>query len=289
LTGPAEINFLPGEAKSFYLQLNARDGFIPDIGEFEITPRDAGITISVSRGALAAGRLQVSVTVDDDTGLGDYQLDASVTWISSSGGMKTITWPIVAHVLSALKPSKPGKPSGDGDAPRKVRKEVGVALIWRTGDSQNGAGAPAAGTLEDITGSELAEAHPESYGDLDGVEAHIPTIVLEEEFPGWRDYKRGKLKRGASDQVMGIRKEKYALALGVTIANLSQQERRLRKAHLAWEEGGQQGEEPTRPMDDEQLRRAVNEAAYGTLAFLLDMDKVLTELDALESAELAAN
>lgn len=282
-TGPAEINVLPGKAKSFYMQLNARDGFIPDIGEFEITPRDPGITISVSRGALAAGRLQVSVTVDKDTSLGHYQLDATVSWISSSGGLKTITWPIVTHVVSALKPSKPGKPSDDGRVPRKVRKEIGVALIWRRDDPQNGAGAPIAGNLEDITGSELAAAHPESYGGLDGVEARIPTIVLEEGFPGWREYKRRALKGGASDRVMDIRKEKYALALGVTIANLCQQERKLRKDYLAWEEGGRQGDEPTKPMDDEQLRRALTEAAYGTIAFLLDMDKVLSELDALAS------
>ena len=75
---------------------------------------------------------------------------------------------------------------------------------------------------------------------------------------------------------------------GVTIANLCQQERKLRKAHLAWEEGGRQGDEPTKPMDDEQLRRAINEAAYGTIAFLLDMDKVLSEFDALAGDEAAA-
>jgi hypothetical protein len=87
---------------------------------------------------------------------------------------------------------------------------------------------------------------------------------------------------------MDIRKEKYALSLGVTIANLVQQERKLRKAHLAWEEDGSQGDEPTKPMDEEQLRRAINEAAYGTIAFLLDMDKVLTELDALGEERASA-
>ena len=34
-------------------------------------------------------------------------------------------------------------------------------------------------------------------------------------------------------------------------------------------------------MDEEQLRRAIDEAAHGTIAFLLDVDKALTELDAL--------
>jgi len=278
LTGPAKLTLLPGKATSFYMQVNARDGFIPDIGEFEIAPHDPGITISVSRGALAAGRLQVSVTVNRDTNLGDYQLDATVSWISSSGGMKSITWPLIAHVVSEFHASKPRKPSADRHDPRKVRKETGVALIWRRGDPQNGAGAPIAGNLEDITGSELATNYPESYSDLEGIELGIPTIVLEEDFAGWRDYKRRTLKGDASDRVMDIRKEKYALSLGVTIANLCQAERKLWKNHLAWEEARRQGDEPAKPMDEEQLRRAINEAASGTIAFLLDMDNVFTEL-----------
>jgi hypothetical protein len=74
------------------------------------------------------------------------------------------------------------------------------------------------------------------------------------------------------------------LALGVTIANLCQQERKLSKAYLAWEEDGRQGDAPGKPMDDEQLRRALDEAAYGTIAFLLDMDKVLSEFELLVPA-----
>jgi hypothetical protein len=267
------------------MQVNARDGFVPEIGDFEVAPHDTGIAMSVSRGALAAGRLQVSATVAENTPLGEYQLDATISWVSFSGGIKSITWPIVAKVVATLKPTQPRQPTDkDGDVRRKVRKETGVALVWHKDEHQNGASAPVAGDLEDITGNELAELHPESYGDLDGVEAPIPTIVLEEGFPGWRDYKRRTLKGGASDRVMDIRKEKYALALGVTIANVCQQERKLSRAYLAWEEGGQQGDAPTKPMDDEQLRRAINEAAYGTIAFLLDMDRVLTELDALDLA-----
>lgn len=165
--------------------------------------------------------------------------------MSSSGGLKTITWPIVAKVVSEIRPAKPRKPRDNSDVRRKVRQETGVALIWQKGEQQNGWADKVAGNLEeDITGSELAAAHPESYGDLDGIDTRIPTIVLNED-------------------------------------------RKLRKTYLAWEEGGRQVDEPTKPMDDEQLRRALNEAAYGTLAFLLDMDKALDSLDALATSEEA--
>ena len=61
------------------------------------------------------------------------------------------------------------------------------ALVWRNGEQYNGWAAKVADTLEDIIGSELAAWAPESYGDLDGVETRIPTIVLNEDFAGWRD------------------------------------------------------------------------------------------------------
>lgn len=163
----------------------------------------------MSRGALAGGRLQVSVTVAVGTAVGDYQLDATASWLSSSGGMKSITWPIVAKVVTTIKPTESRKPSDkDGGVPRKVRKQTAIALIWRNDEHQNGASPPAAGYLEEMGGSELAETHPESYGDLDGVDSRIPTIVLEEGFPGWRDYKRRKLRAGGSDRVLWIYSQK---------------------------------------------------------------------------------
>jgi hypothetical protein len=288
LTGPEQITVLPGKPKSIYLQLNAHDGFIPDLGEFDIVPRTPAVTLSFSRGALRAGRLQASVTVDAATPLGQYQLDATVSWVSARGGYKAITWPILATVVSAITPHPPGRePRPRQDVRRQVRQNIGVALIWAK-DRRTDWDDQVAGNLEDITGSELAAAHPESYGELDGIEAPIPTIVLNEHFTGWREYKRRTLTGGTSDRMVSLRKDKYALSLGVTIANLCQQERKLRRAHLAWEDGGRQIEEPTRPMEDEQLRRAIAEAAYGTLAFLLDMDKFLADLDTHADNEPAA-
>ena len=77
------------------------------------------------------------------------------------------------------------------------------------------------------------------------------------------------------DQALNARRDRYAIAVGVTVANLSVQERKLQRRYNAWEEGGRQGTEPESPMTEEQMRRALRESARGVIALLPDFDKVL--------------
>ena len=81
------------------------------------------------------------------------------------------------------------------------------------------------------------------------------------------------------DPTLERRKERYAIAVGVMIANLYTREETLERRHLRWEQGGNGPDEPPRPMIDEQKARALAEGARGVLALMPDFDHLMAMVE----------
>jgi uncharacterized membrane protein YccC len=122
----------------------------------------------------------------------------------------------------------------------------------------------------------LAERYPEQYGELKDADDEIATIFLNESFAPLRRYLHGISR--SSDAALKARQERYALAIGVAIAQLWTKEEQLRKKRAEYEAHSNGGEEPTKPMDEAQMRRALSEAALGILAVLPEFDRLAVEL-----------
>ena len=103
-----------------------------------------------------------------------------------------------------------------------------------------------------------------------GVVGSIPTLAIED-----------SIAPKVSDQALEMRKEKYALAVGVTVANMWVQEEKLGKAHTRWEEE-KNGEEPERPMSEAQIQRALVEDARGVIVLLPEFDTAIGDVGQAE-------
>jgi hypothetical protein len=133
------------------------------------------------------------------------------------------------------------------------------------------------GELTELKGDALATASPEDYGRLKGVDDAITTIVMNNDFGEWQAYLRS-IGKTTSDVAMGGRRERYALGIGVVIANLTQAEKKIQRNHQAWEAKQNGNEEPPLPMAPDQQRRALAEAAHGVISLMPDFDQLLEEI-----------
>ncbi len=272
MTGPAEVTLLIGGRATAYLEINAVDGFVPDRGTVALESTDGQVVPTPGVGDLRKGRLRLTLTAPVTMSEGTRDLDVVLEWMRSAGGLGRIIWPIRLNVVAKIepKPEPTPKPKGvtgpstDGD----------VAFIWVNG-LEEGWGGDVAGELQEIKGDDLANR--EVYADLKGVDALIPTIVLNEEFAGWATYKRSIAKR-STDETLTSRRDRYGLAVGVTVANLMLGERKLRQKHEAWQAKQNGAVEPTKPMSQDQMNRALAEGARGVLALMPDFDQLLGDL-----------
>jgi hypothetical protein len=274
-TGPERTEIVGGQRKAFYMQCNAVDGFVPDSGAIEITASPGAPEFSFGVGDLRHGRLQLSLLAPENAPLGAYQLEVSLTWMRSAGGLGTLTWPIEVKLLDELpQPSPRQPPAGRHGRAPDPRGEV--AFLWQSPNEDNRWNDKIVGDLQDLKGDELATANPQAYGDLRGVEETIPTIVLNERFADLYAYLQNSTHRVLDRGLQG-RKDRYGLAVGVTVANLWMGEDKLVKAHTAWQQAMNGGEEPLCPMSDEQRQRALVEHARGVIALLPDFDELLDD------------
>jgi len=100
--------------------------------------------------------------------------------------------------------------------------------------------------------------------------------VLNTDFAPLRGYLRGVAQ--SSDAALQARRERYALAVGVTIAQLWTKEDQLRRKRAEWEAHPNGGDEPPKAMDEIQMRRATSESAFGVLGVLPDFDRLTADL-----------
>lgn len=273
MTGPVEVTLVIGERATAYMEINAVDGFVPDIGEIDV--KTAGTKPLVSVGDLRKGRLPLTFATPAGMGAGTIEVEVELTWVRKSGGLGHMTWPITINVVTEIvrEPSTPKPPKG-GQEPTKDGGDV--AFLWTAGHDQGWENS-VVGELQDIEGDVLASER-DVYADLKGVKDKIPTIVLNRDFTDWAAYKR-TIAKGASEAMLETRHERYGLAVGIIVANLTLEERKITKKHEAWEAKQNGTEEPTRPMTPEQMQRALGEAARGVVALMPDFDALTAELE----------
>jgi hypothetical protein len=152
------------------------------------------------------------------------------------------------------------------------------ALVWSDPDKEDGWTDKTVGEMEHIRGADLAAAQPTDYESLRDVQDTVPTIKLNERFQELRAYLKASAPR-VLDPALERRKERYAIAVGVMIANLFTREETLERRHLRWEQGGNGPDEPPRPMTDEQKARALAEGARGVLALMPDFDQLMAMVE----------
>ncbi len=277
-TGPEQLTIIPGETHIFYMSINAVDGFVPDRGQIELDPGPSAFRLSV--GDLRRGRIQLAITPDLATSLGQQQTGVTLTWLRSSGGVGTLHWPIEVRLVAERAKQAPKQPPPNDKAKQVegARRSV-IALVWNHLEQNRASGwtEETAGDLQRITGKVLGETYPDTYEHLKDVESEIPTIVLNEEFAPWSGYKRGSAIKG--DVALNLRRERYGIALGVAIANLWVQEETIAKRYTRWQANGSGGEGPEIALTETQKRRAVGQAARGILALLPDFDYLTAELE----------
>lgn len=274
MTGPTALTLLIGGRATAYMEVNAKDGFVPDRGEIGLEATGAKPTLSV--GDLRKGRLPLTFTTATGMGEGPIEVDVALTWIRTNGGLGRMTWPMTINVVSKIEPMPP-RPSNPAKGGQEPTKDGGdVAFIWVTGHEYDWEDN-IVGELRDIEGDLLASER-EVYADLKGVKDKIPTIILNKDFADWAAYKR-TIAKGASDATLETRNERYGLAIGIIVANTTLEERKLAKKFEAWEAKQNGTEQPSKPMTPEQMQRALAEAARGVVALMPDFDALTAELE----------
>ncbi len=280
MTGPEETTLLIGGRATVYMEINGIDGFVPERGEITLEGR-LTTDPSLSVGDLRKGRLRLSLAASAEMPEGPVDVDVALTWVRSNGGLGRIAWPIRINVVNAIDPKPTAEPKGGGMGPTKNSGDV--AFIWVAGRDQ-GWDDTVVGELQDLKGDDLATQRGEVYSDLKGVEELIPTIVLNKDFTDWAGYKR-TIAKGASDATLDTRSERYGLAVGIIVANLTLEERKLTRKHDAWEAKRNGSDEPPTPMKPEQMQRALTEAARGVVALMPDFDALTVELDGMDAQQ----
>lgn len=276
MTGPAEITLVIGERATAYMEINAVDGFVPDRGEIEL--RATGNKPIMSVGDLRKGRLPLTFAAPMDLSAGDFNAEIELTWIRKSGGLGQITWPMTIVLVTEAVPRGPVPPKPPKDGGQAPTTNGGdVAFIWVNGPDY-GWENNVVGELQDIEGDVLAGEREDVYADLRGIKDKIPTIVLNRDFEVWATYRR-TIAKGASEAMLETRNERYGLAVGVTVANMTLEERKITKKHEAWEARRNGADEPTKPLTPEQMQRALAEAARGVVALMPDFDALTAQLE----------
>ena len=183
-------------------------------------------------------------------------------------------WTVKVNVVTELPDKKPSgreqnKPSGSGD----------IAFHWSRPDEQAWETPQVAGDLQFLKGEDLAALNSRAYGHLRDIHETLPTIVLNRDFPDWLAYRKAVHPK-KTDEGWLMREDRYGLALGVTVARLYLNERKVRKHYDQWKARGGEPPEPSQPMTPDQLNRAVAEAARGVIALMPDFDQLLGDLGA---------
>lgn len=272
MTGPEEVTLLAEGRAAAFLEINARDGFVPDRGTILLVGRDGGSEPQVGIGDLRRGRLRLTLVGSADLVLGMHEVDVSLEWLRSSGGLGRITWPLRVNVVAEIPPASPGKPAKGNAAARGQNGDI--AIIWST-SAEEGWTDEVVGDLQEIKGSDLATR---GYPDPKNVDTPVPTLVLNRDFSDWASYRRSVVKH-LTEASLAIREERYGLGVWVTVANLELRERKIRTKHEAWKARQNGAEEPPKPMSTDQLQRALAEAARGVVALMPDFDQLLNDFD----------
>lgn len=262
IEGPEIVRALRGKPARVYLRTNAVDGFVPDRATVEVVAEDDAPSLSPNIGPLRDGRLRVSLQIPPDAEPGTYKVGFALAWQDSTGKDRSLDWDSKIEVVTEIKP-KTGK-----QTKRKPSDRGNVAFMWsKTAEqSENHWTDGTAGDLQYLPGKVLAEKDPKLYGDLRDV-ARVPTVVLNEDFTDWANY-RQKIINRRGDKNVDVRTNKYGVAVGSAVAVICGQEHELQRRIGA-------GKDVPEPMSEQQQARAVAAAARTALVLLPDLDVLL--------------
>jgi hypothetical protein len=262
------------------MSINAENGFVPAKGQIELTGSRLEPDLSLSAvGDLRSGRVQLSITAGETATRGMHQATLVLSWLRASGGGGELSWPLNVTVLSEREVVEAKPPHKDYGSAKAGKKRSQVALVWHRLEDEKDSGwtTDTAGDLQRMSGEALAAADPELYGELKEVVGDIPTIVLNEDYGLWKGYEGAAMVKG--DLACKVRRDRYALAVGVSVANLWVREESISKTHENWLARGNAGDEPPQAMSPEQRRRALSEAARGILTVLPDFDRLAVDAE----------
>ena len=212
MTGPAEMTLLMGGRATAYMEINAKDGFVPETGEINLEG-GIGVVLAISVGDLRKGRLPLTFTAPAGMGEGEFEVDVALTWPRKNGGLGRMTWPITVKVVSeiAAKPPPSPKPPKSGHAPTKDGGDV--AFIWVTGQDQ-GWEDRVVGELQDIEGDVLASKR-EVYADLKDVRTRSrPSCSTRTSRTG--PSTGAPSPKATATRPSETRDERYGLAVGIS-------------------------------------------------------------------------
>ena len=267
-TGPTNVTLLTGSRASIYMACDAVNGFVPDKGTVLVELGHDAPQLEFGIGDLRRGRLRIGVVATLDAQPATYPLHVVLEWPRAAGGLGQLSWTVKLEVVDEIDP----KPSGRRQSKPGKGQTGDVAFLWSNPEKQPEWSDRVAGDFQEIRGSDLAQHNARAYSHLKGVDALVPTIVLNEEFREWAAYRRATAKRLID---LGPREERYGLAVGTVVLNLYASERMLRRQRETWETRPNGKTDPGAPMTDEQLQRAIAEAARGVLVLMPDFDELM--------------
>ena len=269
LEGPDTVEAVLGKVKGVYFKLNAKDGFISQRANPQVTCNHPDIGPSeITVGELRKGRFRVAVAVPENADLGNYKLEIELdNWPKTSGGLgPRFEWTTKIHVVEESTPRPPGPKRRVGNKPGKSGPDKGglVALIWKshTDDGVDWT-STTVGEIEMVSGSDLAERA--EYKDFAKVDTEIPTIVLNRMYSPLKSYIQARTV-DLTDEGKERARERYAVGAGVALLVLDTE------THKA-------AEKANKPHDETALHAGQRAAARGVLSILPAYDRLAKELE----------
>lgn len=261
IEGPDHVEIVAGSSKTLRLVINAVDGFVPDRGVLSFSEHGAIDLTMTTRGDLRRGRLLVGISAADDTAPATYPVDFTCTWEREDGSVGRVTWTTKVEVMKEPRPSLKDK--------QKAHSDGSVALIFTNIENQPEWTHEIPGDVQLLSGAVLAQHDSKLYGRLRGITDSIPTIMLNDDFREWNDY-RGRVKGKLPELAWATRRNRYIVLVGSAVANLHIIEEKFRKRD---ERDGNSLEQPQAMTAMQQGRAAAISARTAVLA-LMDMDKM---------------
>lgn len=230
LEGPAHVVAELGKTRWVNYTLNAIDDFIPRRGELAVECTHPDINgRETTIGQLRNGRIRVSIAVPDGIDTGTFELNVSLKgWVKSSGGIGAdLTWTTEFEIVEERE--RPTRGGGSGKGGAGADQGASVALLWSSPEKQEGWDKRTVGDVQQIRAEDLAAERGEYKSLAKLGEAEIPTLILNEDYLGLKNYIGSRASK-IGERALEDCRERYAVGVGVGLILLNQEEERRLKA-----------------------------------------------------------
>jgi hypothetical protein len=262
LEGPTHVEAGLGEIKSLRYGLNARDEFLnAGHGQLVISCDHSEIGgREITVGQLHNGSVRVMIAVPDEAATGSFTLKAEIDgWQRHSGGFGGhLVWQTKFDVIEQheITERHPRRPKGQG-----ADTGSDVAVIWEDCD-RDGWNPSVPGSFESVPAKDVAKR--EEYKELARLgDSPVPTIFLNEDYAPLRKYIAARQKVLTTEDGADRARNRYAVGIGVGLALLDQEHKKLAKAGKL--------------VDEEILLGSKRAAAQAALTVLPEFDSLAKE------------